>query len=227
MVCHVCWHWLDVPERVQYKLGVTVRRCQQHKTPQYTWFIVLRQPRTSPVVSDYALPVVTNFLCRVTNAAHLIVGPSLSLDQWLGNRCRLTSVIRRVVTSRSDVYWKHSCSLSTSVSSALEVFYDDALYKSTLSIYLYILGASAVMGQRRSPRGHYRGPDLRDKIKGGLKFGFGTGIVLSSHHVIGHCNLRSPLWSRGGGTQARNTNIWSRRHKLLCKWSKWSCRWQN
>jgi len=28
-------HWLDVPERVQYKLGVTVCRCQQHKAPQY------------------------------------------------------------------------------------------------------------------------------------------------------------------------------------------------
>ena len=28
---HVDLHWLDVPERVQYKLGVTVRRCQQHK----------------------------------------------------------------------------------------------------------------------------------------------------------------------------------------------------
>ena len=86
------------------------------------WLILLRQPRTSPADSDYALPVVTNFLCRVTNSAHLVVGPSLSLDQWLGIRCRLTSVIRHVVTSLSDVHWKHSCSLSTSVSSALEVF---------------------------------------------------------------------------------------------------------
>ena len=32
---HVDLHWLDVPERVQYKLGVTARRCQQHKAPQY------------------------------------------------------------------------------------------------------------------------------------------------------------------------------------------------
>ena len=32
---HVDLHWLDVPERVQYKLGVTVRRWQQHKAPQY------------------------------------------------------------------------------------------------------------------------------------------------------------------------------------------------
>jgi len=58
---HVDLHWLDVPERVQYKLGITVRRCQQHKAPQY--LTVLRQPRTSPADSDYALPVITNFLC--------------------------------------------------------------------------------------------------------------------------------------------------------------------
>ena len=28
-------HWLDVPERVQYKLCATVHRCLQHKAPQY------------------------------------------------------------------------------------------------------------------------------------------------------------------------------------------------
>jgi len=28
-------HWLDVPERVQYKLCSTVHRCLQHKAPQY------------------------------------------------------------------------------------------------------------------------------------------------------------------------------------------------
>ena len=63
--------------------------------PRSTWLTVLRQPQTSPVDSDYALPVVTNFLCRVTNSVHLVVGPSLSLDRWLVIRCQLTSVIRR------------------------------------------------------------------------------------------------------------------------------------
>jgi len=29
-------HWLDVPQRVQYKLYATVHRCRQHKAPQYT-----------------------------------------------------------------------------------------------------------------------------------------------------------------------------------------------
>jgi len=28
-------HWLDVPERIHYKLEVTVHRCLQHKAPEY------------------------------------------------------------------------------------------------------------------------------------------------------------------------------------------------
>jgi len=28
-------HWLDIPQRVQYKLGVTVHQCLQNKAPQY------------------------------------------------------------------------------------------------------------------------------------------------------------------------------------------------
>jgi len=32
---HTDLHWLDVPERVQFKLCMTVRRCIQDKAPQY------------------------------------------------------------------------------------------------------------------------------------------------------------------------------------------------
>jgi len=32
---HSDLHWLDVPERVQYKLGTTVYRCLQNKAPSY------------------------------------------------------------------------------------------------------------------------------------------------------------------------------------------------
>jgi len=28
-------HWLDVPQRIQFKLGVTVHRCMQGNAPQY------------------------------------------------------------------------------------------------------------------------------------------------------------------------------------------------
>jgi len=82
---HVDLHWLDVPERVQYKLSVTVRRFQQHKAPQYMIDCVTPASdiASRQRLADYALPIVTNFLCRVTDSAHLIVGPSLSLDNDL------------------------------------------------------------------------------------------------------------------------------------------------
>jgi len=32
---HTDLHWLDVPDRVQFKLCMTVRRCMQDKAPQY------------------------------------------------------------------------------------------------------------------------------------------------------------------------------------------------
>ena len=120
-------HWLDVPERVQYKLGVTVRRCQQHKAPQYlidcvtsASDIASRQWLRS--ASRHQLLVPPYRLSSLGRRSFAVAGPTLNWLGWLGSRCQLTSVIRRVVTSLSDVHWKHSCSLSTSVSSALEVF---------------------------------------------------------------------------------------------------------
>jgi len=32
---HEQLHWLDVSERIQYKLGVTMHRCLQYKAPEY------------------------------------------------------------------------------------------------------------------------------------------------------------------------------------------------
>ena len=36
-------HWLAIPQRVQYKLAVTVRRCLRHRAPRY--------------LADYCVPV--------------------------------------------------------------------------------------------------------------------------------------------------------------------------
>ena len=106
MMMHVDLHWLDVPELVQYKLGVSappqLRRCQQHTASQYLIDCVTP---ASDIASRQRLRSASRhqlFVCRVTNSAHLVVGPSL--DQRLGIRCRLISVIRRVVTSLSDVH---------------------------------------------------------------------------------------------------------------------------
>ena len=99
---HVDLHWLDVPERVQYNLGVTVRRCQQHKAPQYLTDCVTS---ASDIASRQRLRSACRHQLLVPRyqLSSLVVGPLLSLDQRLGIRCRLTSVTRRVVTSRSDI----------------------------------------------------------------------------------------------------------------------------
>jgi len=39
---HCELHWLDVPQRIQFKLGVTVRRCLQGNAPQYLVNLCLR-----------------------------------------------------------------------------------------------------------------------------------------------------------------------------------------
>jgi len=89
-----------------------VRRCQQHKAPQYLTDCVTS---ASDIASRQRLRSASRHQVLVPRyQAHLVIGPLLSLDQRLGIRCRLTSVIRRVVKSLSDVHWKHSCSLSTS-----------------------------------------------------------------------------------------------------------------
>ena len=61
-------HLLDVPERIQHKLGVTVHRCLQGKAPKYL---------------------------IVTVAASSAVGGSLSLVRWSGTHCLITSGTQR------------------------------------------------------------------------------------------------------------------------------------
>jgi len=54
-------HWLDAPERVQYKLGVTVHRCMQCKAPQYLVdCCTTRRPPTSPVINVFAPPAAVS-----------------------------------------------------------------------------------------------------------------------------------------------------------------------
>jgi len=72
-------HWLDVPERIHYKLGVTVHRCLQNKAPEYLVDCctpVLDIPR-DPADVVYAQPLDITWPYHVTNSALLVVGPSL------------------------------------------------------------------------------------------------------------------------------------------------------
>jgi len=95
-------HWLDVPQRVQYKLGVMVHRCLQGKAPQYlidccipTSDIAGRQRLRS--ATHHQLIVPHHHRSRFGRRAFFVAGPMV----W--NRL-IISVIHR---SASDLFDQH------------------------------------------------------------------------------------------------------------------------
>jgi len=71
-----------------------------HKAPQYLTDCVTS---ASDIASRQRLRSASRHQLLVPRYQLSSLGPLLSLDQRLGIRCRLTSAIRRVVTSLSDV----------------------------------------------------------------------------------------------------------------------------
>jgi len=111
-------HWLDIPERVQYKLCATVHRCLQHKAPQYmidccayTSDISRRQHLRS--VGCHQLLVPWHRRSMFGRRAFSVVGPAAwsSLPDYLRDQTRSVDSFRRDL--------KLFFSRSTSVHSAL------------------------------------------------------------------------------------------------------------
>ena len=96
-------HWLDVPQGILHKLGVTVHRSGVSKArlPSTSWTAATPY-RTLPVVSDFDLPAATS---RRTMhdivAARSAVGRSPSPVRWPEMRCPTTSETRRSVPTIS------------------------------------------------------------------------------------------------------------------------------
>jgi len=105
---HTELHWLDVPERVQYKLGVTVHRCMQRYLSHHTWSTVARCLPTSPVhlTNVFAPPAAVTSTCHDITGAGLVVGPSPSQAPSSGSFHQLTSVTRPWVLTPSTRLWK-------------------------------------------------------------------------------------------------------------------------
>jgi len=133
---HAKLHWLDVPERVQHKLGVTVRRCQQHKAPQYLIDCVMP---TSDIASRQQLRSASRHqlvpcyqLSSLGRQSFAIAGPTtwnlLSAD--LRDPTCSDESFRRSL--KIFLFVKYKCVQCIN----RFFFYDDALYKSTLSIQL-------------------------------------------------------------------------------------------
>ena len=79
-------HWLDVSERVMYKLALAVQRCLQHKAPQYPLKYCVYQSLKLSVDSICDPPFVISFCwSRDVVSAHSAVGLSLLLGSRFCN----------------------------------------------------------------------------------------------------------------------------------------------
>ena len=121
-ILHDELHWLDVPDRVFFKLAVLVHRCLNG--------------RTQPYLSDYCVPVASAVTRRHLRSA------TVSYLQYLATVSTLTAAVpsqspahslelsrisfgtRPSEQSISDVCLKRICSFDTSAFSALEVLDD-------------------------------------------------------------------------------------------------------
>jgi len=77
---------------------VTIEHLIGNPTPEIQWYHFEPPSVTPNIASAPPCGILAHF------GPFQVVGPLLSLDRRLGIRCRLTSVIRRVVTSLSDVH---------------------------------------------------------------------------------------------------------------------------
>jgi len=115
-------HWLDVPERVSYKIGVMVYRCLHGQPPRYLADHLIT---SSNVASRLRLRSANRHQlivprCRLNT--YTAVGRFRSLVRRSGTRCLTISEIRRVVLTVLSSFLRQSCLVFTNVTSALEVF---------------------------------------------------------------------------------------------------------
>jgi len=103
-------HWLDVPERVQFKLGLTVRRCLRRRAPPYlvdycmsVANIVSRQHLRS--ASHRQLVVPRHRLSTIGRQAFAVAGPM----SWnlLPYSLRESACDDKFQTTVLNIHWKH------------------------------------------------------------------------------------------------------------------------
>jgi len=135
-ILHGELHWLDVPDRITYKLAVMVYRCLYSQAPRY--------------LADHLTPA--------SDVASRLRLRSANRQQLLVRRCRLDTYGRRAFFVAGPTVWnsspdelrdptrgsdslknsssRQSCSVSTNVTSALEVSSNDMRYINSRFTYL-------------------------------------------------------------------------------------------
>ena len=105
-ILHDQLHWLDVPDRVLFKLVVTAHQCLNGRAPPYPSEHCIR----SPVLTRGGIgvpPTVTYLPYRVSDSTLTAVGRSQLLAPWPGTHSRILSGIQRAVQTVLGVYLKH------------------------------------------------------------------------------------------------------------------------
>ena len=93
-----------------------------------TWWTTAHQYPTLPIVNGYALPVVIKSLFHGTGSVPMDVGHLPLLARLSGTLCLRTCVIRMFLRTVTGSHWRRFYFRSTSVFSALEVFFTRMRY---------------------------------------------------------------------------------------------------
>jgi len=84
-------HWLELPERVKFKLVSMLHNCLDHKAPRGNWPTTAFQSLTWPVDDIFVLPGVITSLCLDTVSALMGVG-----HLWLTWSTLSTAILARI-----------------------------------------------------------------------------------------------------------------------------------
>jgi len=127
-------HWLDVPERIHYKLGLTVHRCLQNKAPEclvdYGTPVSHSQP-ASFTVSHSTSPDRTMLRAQHFRSLGLLCRWSDGLELATGQSPRPGAQQQQLQAIAEN---ESISSLPLGAHSAVEMLHDSALYKSIIDI---------------------------------------------------------------------------------------------
>jgi len=127
-------HWLEVPQRVQYKLAVTVHRCLWNWVPAY---LADHSVPVSKVAGHRHLWSAARHQLTVPRVHHSTFGtlvPLILLVPQLGIHCLTICVIHLRDHSSFGIIWKRICLVSALCRQRIRgVFHVSALYKCSLT----------------------------------------------------------------------------------------------
>jgi len=115
-------HWLDIPERIHYKLGVTVHRCLQYKAPMYlvdccTPVSDIPSRRHLRSATRHHLTVPRYRLGTFSHWAFSVAGPTVwnSLPDSLSNPALTSNSFRQLLETNPFRCYQHTqCSRDAS-----------------------------------------------------------------------------------------------------------------